>query len=50
MKLKEIKIILCEACLDGEGEECHTPGCALYLHDSPGIPIGPEMYDVIQEW
>lgn len=27
-----IEITICRACLDGEGDECHTPECALYLH------------------
>ena len=49
MKLKRIKIIICEACLKGEGEECHTPGCAFFLH-SIDLPIHPEMYEVIDEW
>jgi len=49
MKLKWIKIIICEACLYGEGEECHTPGCALFLH-SVDLPIHPEMYEVLDEW
>lgn len=50
MKLKHIKIILCEACLNGSGGECHTPGCAMFLHDAPDLPILPELYDVIEEW
>lgn len=48
MKLKTIKITICEACLKGEGEECHTPGCALFLH-SVDIPIISELYDVLEE-
>lgn len=49
MKLKRVEITICEACLDGEGDECHTPGCALYLH-SVDLPIAPEMYKVIDEY
>ena len=30
--VKEYVISLCQACIDGIGEECHTPGCALWLH------------------
>lgn len=30
--LKQIVIWICEPCLNGEGKECHTPGCALWLH------------------
>lgn len=48
MKLLKIIITICEACLKGEGSECHTPGCALFLH-AVDIPIGPELYRVIQE-
>lgn len=49
MKLKHIKIIICEACLDGKGQECHTPGCALFLH-RVDLPIHPELYEVEQEF
>ena len=47
--LKQIVITICEPCLNGEGEECHTPGCALWLH-SVDLPFIPEMYTVIQEY
>ena len=49
MKLKLVKIWLCESCLRGEGQECHTPGCALFLHNSPGHPIMEELIEVIKE-
>lgn len=49
MKLKLVKIRLCEACLRGDGQECHTPGCALFLHNSPGHPIMEELFEVIEE-
>ncbi len=49
MKIKKIEIWLCELCLNGEGEECHTPGCALFLHDSPGHPIIRELYKILEE-
>lgn len=50
--IKEPKVItvqmrICESCLEGVGQECHTPGCALFLHNSPGLPIAREMYRVI---
>ena len=48
MKLLTIQITICEACLDGIGEECHTPGCALFLH-RVDLPIHPEMYTVLYE-
>ena len=48
MKLKKIIITICEACLDGLGQECHTPGCALCLH-AVDLPISTELYEVISE-
>ena len=50
MILKRIEIVLCEACLDGIEGECHVPECAWFLHDSPGHPILPELYEVKKEW
>lgn len=41
--LKQIVIWICEPCLNGEGSECHTPGCALWLH-RVDLPIAPELY------
>jgi hypothetical protein len=26
---------ICEPCVRGEGRECHTPNCALWMHDVP---------------
>lgn len=26
---------VCQPCIDGEGSECHTPGCAFWMHDVP---------------
>ncbi len=49
MKIKKIEIWLCELCLNGEGEECHTPGCALFLH-SVDLPIAPELYLILDEY
>lgn len=49
MKLKTIEIMICEACLAGKGEECHTPGCALWLH-TVDLPIDPGLYTVIREF
>ncbi len=48
MKIKYIRISICEACLDGVGEECHTPGCALFIH-AVDLPIDPGLYEVILE-
>lgn len=30
---------ICSACLDGEGGECHTPGCILWINRAPDLPI-----------
>lgn len=42
-----VQLWLCEACLLGTGQECHTPGCALFLHNSPGFPIMRELYTLV---
>lgn len=49
MLLKKIEITICEACLDGIGSECHTPGCALCLH-KVDLPIDINLYRVIKEF
>ena len=48
MKLKLIGIWICEACLEGVGSECHTPGCALWLH-KVDLPIHKELYEILKE-
>jgi hypothetical protein len=48
MKLKLVKMWVCQACLDGDGEMCHTPGCALIRH-MVDLPILPELYEVEAE-
>lgn len=48
MKLKLVQMWICQGCLDGDGDECHTPGCAMYLH-SVDLPIAPELYEVLKE-
>ena len=50
MKVKLVQMWVCEACLNGKGEECHTPGCILYMHNSPGDPLIPELYEVLEEY
>lgn len=47
-ELKTIKISICQSCLDGIGEECHTPGCALYLH-KVDLPINKDQYEIFDE-
>jgi hypothetical protein len=49
MLLKKIEITICQACLDGVGSECHTPGCALWLH-KVDLSIDPNLYRVIKVW
>ena len=34
-----VQLNLCEPCLDGVGGECHTPGCSLFLHTAPDLPV-----------
>lgn len=34
-----VLIALCDPCLDGAGGECHSPGCALWLHSAPDISL-----------
>jgi hypothetical protein len=46
MRVLTIEIRICESCLKGEGQECHTPGCALFLH-KVDLPIMPELYRVL---
>lgn len=36
-------IYMCDACLDGEGGECHTPGCVLWINRGPDIPIREQI-------
>jgi hypothetical protein len=38
-KLHRVVLTLCALCLDGEGGECHTPGCAMWLNRAPDLPI-----------
>ena len=49
MKLKRIEVTICEACLNGEGDVCHTPGCALCRH-AVDLSIDPLEYVVLEEW
>lgn len=46
IEVRQIVVWVCQPCLDGEGSECHTPGCALFLHRID-LPIHPELYTVI---
>jgi NTP pyrophosphatase (non-canonical NTP hydrolase) len=37
--LVPVVVSLCDRCLDGEGGECHTPGCALWMNRAPDVAI-----------
>lgn len=47
--LKTIEITICEPCLNGEGEMCTTPGCAMWLH-RVDLPIDSRLYEVKTEF
>lgn len=49
VKLKRVVITLCEECLKGVGDECHTPGCALFLHRAPDHEVTEELYEILDE-
>ena len=40
-----VQLWLCDLCLDGEGGQCHTPGCALWINRAPDLPLrdGPTV-------
>lgn len=40
--IERVTVSLCSACIDGVGKECHTPGCALYLH-AVDLPIPRDL-------
>lgn len=37
--LHQVTTTICSLCLDGEGGECHTPGCILWLNRAPDLPL-----------
>jgi hypothetical protein len=39
LSLTTVTLVLCNACLGGEGGECHTPGCALWMNRAPDVPV-----------
>ena len=38
-------VAICSPCLDGEGGECHTPGCLFWMCSAPNIPIRDRAED-----
>jgi hypothetical protein len=47
VRVRHVKIRICELCLTGKGGECHVPGCALWLNRAPDLAIHPELYDLL---
>lgn len=37
--LHRVVLTLCSSCIDGEGQQCHTPGCALIRNRCPDFPV-----------
>lgn len=37
--VKRYAIYLCDPCVRGEGGECHTPGCSLWMKRAPDVPL-----------
>lgn len=34
-----VQMHLCDLCLNGEGGQCHTPGCALWINRAPDLSL-----------
>ncbi len=43
--LRRVTMTICDACIDGLGKECHTHGCALWLH-RVDLPIHRELIEI----
>jgi hypothetical protein len=38
--VRRVEMYLCDPCLDGEGGECHVPGCSFWMSAAPvGVPL-----------
>ncbi len=37
--LYRLTLLLCEYCVTGAGGMCSSPGCALWIHSAPDVPI-----------
>lgn len=46
--IRHISIHICQQCLDGKGSECHTPGCALFLH-RVDLPFLRSLYEILPD-
>lgn len=40
------EINVCAACLDGEGGECHTPGCLFWIVRAPDLPLRSRLTEI----
>lgn len=45
MKIYRCTLLICEACLDAVGQECHTPMCALFLHRVDILKIDRDLLE-----
>jgi hypothetical protein len=43
-ELRTVTVTICERCIAGEGGECHTPGCLLYMNRAPDVPLQLSLY------
>jgi len=34
-----VTLDLCSLCITGTGGQCHTPGCSLWIHAAPDVPV-----------
>ena len=47
--LRTVTLTLCVPCLAGEGGECHSPGCALWMNRAPDIPVTQHLTEAETE-
>lgn len=43
MSLHHVDIRVCDPCLDGIPDECHTPGCAFFIGEAPSAEVGDRL-------
>ena len=41
--VKDVRLCLCQKCLDGWGGECNIPECAFHKKQRPGQPVCPDQ-------
>jgi hypothetical protein len=37
--LNTVTLRICDDCMDGEGGECHMPGCAFWMNRAPDVSL-----------